>query len=370
MNLTLTEDQELIQETARKFLEAHTAAADARSMSKDPMGFSTGLWNEMVKQGWTGLAFPEVYGGSGAGFLEACLLIEQLGWHAIPTPFRPTLLAGSAISQFGTPDQKEKWLRPICQGRIVGYARAAPGGRWESSGSTVMATRTGDQFRLDGTALFTPFAHAAQDLLIAAHHGSGQLTIFLVEANAPGIVRIPIETVGSDRPHHLELSRVLVTEDRILGEINKGSAVVELLSALGAAITAVHMVGGAQRVLDLTVEYAGQRQQFDRPIGSFQAIQHHCANMAIDVLSARFLAYEAVWRLSEGLLADTEVSMAKAWVSEAYRRVSALGHQVHGAIGFTKDHDLHFFLREALASSLQYGDSDFHWDRVASNLGL
>lgn len=366
MNLTLTEDQEIIQEAAKKFLKARAATAGIRTMSQDPIGFSPTLWNELVEQGWTGLALPEAYGGSGAGFLEACLLVEQLAWHAIPTPFLCTLLGGLAISRFGSLDQKEDCLRSIGRGRIVTYARTS----WGTTESTVLATRSGDQFRLDGSALFTPFAHVARDLLVVAQRDTGQLTVFLVEANSPGIVRTPVETVGSDRPHHVELSQVLVPENRILGEIDQGATVVQALTAWGTAATAVHMVGGAQKVLDLTVEYARQRQQFGRPIGSFQAVQHHCADMAIDVLSARFLAYEAVWRLSEGLSADTEVSMAKAWVSAAYRRVTALGHQVHGAMGFTKDHDLHFFLREALASSLQYGDSDFHWDRVASNLGL
>ncbi|MGH3326550.1 MAG: acyl-CoA dehydrogenase family protein, partial [Streptomycetales bacterium] len=136
------------------------------------------------------------------------------------------------------------------------------------------------------------------------------------------------------------------------------------------AASCAGMVGGAQRVLDMSVEYATQREQFGRPIGSFQAVQHHCADIAIDVLSSRFIAYEAIWRLSAGLEAAAEVSMAKAWVSEAYQRVCALGHQVHGAIGFTREHDLHWFSRHAMASALTFGDGDFHWERVARTLDL
>jgi alkylation response protein AidB-like acyl-CoA dehydrogenase len=130
------------------------------------------------------------------------------------------------------------------------------------------------------------------------------------------------------------------------------------------------MVGGAQRVLDMTVQYAKEREQFGTPVGAFQAVQHHCANMGVDVLSSRLIAFEAIWRLSEGLDATEEVSMAKAWVSEAYRRVCALGHQVHGAIGFTREHDLHYFFRHAVATELAFGDGEHHWDVVARHLGL
>ncbi len=373
MNLTLTEDQELIQDTARKFLHSRMGSANIRSMSNDPKGFSQGLWDEITEQGWVGLMLPQAYGGSGSGFFETCLLAEQLGWHAVPSPFVPTVLGGLVISQFGTPAQKDEWLPSICQGRIVSYVPPASLGQWADSESSVIATRTGNQIRLDGSAFFVPFAHVASEILIAAKwssHEDSKHVVLLLDQNAPGLVQTAVETVGSDRPHHLELTGVVVPETRILGAGDKGSDVLNALLTWGASATAVQMAGSAQRVLDLSVEYVRQRQQFGRPIGSFQAVQHHCANMAIDVLTARFLAYEAAWRLSAGLSADTEVSMAKAWTSDSYRRVMALAHQVHGAIGFTKDHDLHFFLRDALAASVQFGESDVHWDRIASLLGL
>jgi alkylation response protein AidB-like acyl-CoA dehydrogenase len=158
--------------------------------------------------------------------------------------------------------------------------------------------------------------------------------------------------------------------DVLGGEPGGGATVVATVAAFGAAATCAEMVGGAQQVLDMTVRYAKDREQFDSPVGSFQAVQHHCADMGVDVLSSRLIAFEAIWRLSEGLDATEEVSMAKAWVSEAYRRVCALGHQVHGAIGFTREHDLHRYLRHAVATELAFGDGDHHWDRVADHLGL
>lgn len=155
-----------------------------------------------------------------------------------------------------------------------------------------------------------------------------------------------------------------------LGAVGDGAQVVETASAYGAAAACAEMVGGMQQVLDMTVQYATDRQQFDTPIGTFQAIQHHCADMAVDVLSSRLIAYEAIWRLSEGVDATAEVSMAKAWVSEAYRRVCALAHQVHGAIGFTREHDLHLYYRHALATELAFGDGEHHWEQVARHLDL
>jgi len=377
MDLTLTEDQELIQATARELLESRHLIANARVMEDDPTGYSAELWKEMVELGWMGLALPESYGGVGAGFLETCLLVEELGRFAVPSPFLATVVCcGLPIARFGTEDQKAAWLGGIARGRVMSYA----GGRWDSSGADLIATETGDGFSLDGTALFVPYAHAADTLLVVARPsgtahrpGSGDpdaLVVLLVDTASPGISREPLDVIGAARQHRVDFADVTVPGDRLLGGPEGGRAVAEAIIAYGTAATCAEMVGGAQQVLDTTVSYATEREQFGKPIGSFQAIQHHCADMAIDVLSSRFITYEAIWRLSEGLAAAPEVSMAKAWVSEAYQRVCALGHQVHGAIGFTREHDLHFYFRHAMASALTFGDGDFHWARLARHLGL
>ncbi len=362
MDLTLNEDQELIQATARDLLSSRYPVANARAMQDDPTGYSAELWKEMVELGWMGLALPESYGGVGAGFLEACLLVEEMGRFAVPSPFLPTVVCcGLPIARFGTEEQKATWLGAIARGRVMSYA----GGRWDSSGDELVATESGDGLVLDGSALFVPYADAAEALLVVA-----QDTVLLVDTATPGITREPLDVIGAARQHRVDFANVTVPGDRVLGGVGGGRAVAEAVTALGTAATCAEMVGGAQYVLDTTVSYARQREQFGRPIGSFQAVQHHCANMAIDVLSSRFTAYEAIWRLSEGLAAAAEVSMAKAWVSEAYQRVCALGHQVHGAIGFTREHDLHFYFRHALTSALTFGDGDFHWERLARHLGL
>jgi alkylation response protein AidB-like acyl-CoA dehydrogenase len=314
MDLTLTEDQELIQRTAREFLSAH-AGASARAVAGDPAGYSTATWKEVVDLGWTGVAFDE-----SMGFLEACLLAGEFGRFAVPSPFTASLVCGMAVES----------LRPeIAAGRVYTFA------------STV-----------DGVAELVPYAEAADGFVVAAGD-----SVSVVESAAE-IVRQDV--IGLDPKYRV----------RFAGQGEPVHVAPSLVRAYGAAATCAEMVGGAQAVLDESVSYATQREQFGRPIGAFQAVQHHCANMAIDVLGSRFIAYEAIWRLSRGLDAAVEVAVAKSWVSEAYQRVCSLGHQIHGAIGFTAEHDLHFHTRHAIASALAFGDADEHTEALARQLGL
>ena len=364
MDLTLTEDQELIVSTAREVLESRAGSAGARAMEDDPAGYSADLWKEMVELGWTGLAVPEERGGVGAGFLEVCLLFEQLGYALVPSPLLPTVACCALpVARFGTAEQQDEWLGAVARGRVMSFTPVA----WDRPGEGPVATPSGDGFVLDGAALFVPYAASAEAFLVAAAL-NGEPRAFLVAASAPGVSVGPVAgTVGFDRPCRVGFDRVAVPRDRMLGG---GRAPVDAMSAYGAAATCAEMVGAAQRVLDMTVAYAAEREQFGRPVGSFQAVQHHCADMAVDVLGSRFIAYEAIWRLSAGRDAAEEVSMAKAWVSDAYERVCARGHQVHGAIGFTWEHDLHLYSRHAMATALAFGDDDHHLDLLADTLGL
>ncbi len=372
MDLTLTEDQELIAGTAREMLAAKRGSADARAVAASPAGYSTELWKEMVELGWMGLGFDESYGGVGLGFFEVCLVIEELGRARTPAPFLSTVAGcGMPIARFGAEEQKSEWLGAIARGRVISPVRAAPHGRWGAAGSDVVATNSGDGFVLDGAALFVPYGQAAEDFLVVAQgERADELTVLLVDAGSAGISCEPVRAVGAGRICTVEFSQVAVTGDRVLGEAGGGAAVAAAMDAYGAAASCVEMVGGAQAVLDMTVEYATQRKQFDKPVGSFQAVQHHCADMAIDVLGSRYIGYEAAWRLSAGQDAAMEVSTAKAWVSEAYQRVCARGHQVHGAIGFTAEHDLRHYFEHAHASALAFGDADHHNEQLARGLGL
>lgn len=377
MDLTLTEDQQLISDTAREVLEARSETANARAVAGDPKGYSADLWKEMVELGWPGLALPEAHGGVGAGFLEVCLLLEQMGRFQVPSPFAATVAwCGPAIARYGTEAQRAQWLEAIARGRVLTYARGAPAGGWappeRATDADVVATPSGDGYVVSGTAMFVPYADSAEAVLaVARREGGGEqdLVALVVDVGASGLRHEPLDVVGHDRQHRVVFDAVEVPAEGVLGGSGApGREIAKAIAAYGAAATCAEMVGGAQQVLDMTVAYAAERHQFGRPIGSFQAVQHHCVDMAVDVLGSRFLAYEAIWRLSEGREASTEIAAAKGWVSEAYQRVCALGHQVHGAIGFTQEHDLHLYYRHATACALTFGDGDFHWGRLADRL--
>lgn len=374
MDLRLSEEQELIKTSAREILEAECPLDHVREMAADATGYSVELWKKMAELGWMGVAIPEEHGGLGNGFLDLCLLIEEMGRARLPSPFVPTVvLAAQPILRFGSDEQKARYLPAIAEGRLVlSYAALEPEAAWDPNGIRTTVTAEGDELVLRGTKLYVPYAGAADELLVVAREeaaGDGRLTVLLVETG-DGVACEPVETVGQDHLQRVTFENVRVGRDRVLGAAGDGAAVVEAVERWGSAARCAEMVGGAERVLEMTLEHARSREQFGRPIGSFQAVQHHCADMAIDVLGSRYITYEAIWTLDEGLEADDIVSMAKAWTGEAYRRVCELGHQIHGAIGYTLEEDLHPFLRHAVASDLAFGDADHHRERLARQLGL
>lgn len=375
MDLTLSEEQELIQSAVRDFLDNECTTAHVRAMEEDSRGYSPELWKLMTDLGWMGMSFPERFGGAGMSFQDLCLVIEEQGRFRLPGPFFHTIvLCGLPIARFGSEAQKIEYLAAIAAGeRIMAYAATEPGATWGPTQVGLTATAVPGGYRLDGAKLFVPYAHVADDLLVLASNGGQgehEVKLFLVDARTSGISFEPLRTIASDHQQKITFEGVKVTEGNVLGEVGKDRAIIKAINEWGAAAKCAEMIGGAQKVLEMTLEYAGQRQQFGRPIGSFQAIQHHCANMAVDVLGSRFITYEAIWQVSEYLEASHEVSMAKAWVSDAYQRVCALGHQIHGAIGFTREHDMQLFSRHAMAASLAFGDGDYHREQIARQLDL
>ena len=374
MDLGLSEEQEMIKTSARDFLEKECPKTLVREIEEDARGYSPELWKKMAELGWMALPFPEEYGGTGNSFLDLCVLIEEHGRALVPGPFFNTVvLCGLPILSFGSDAQRQEHLPAIADGnRIMVYAQTEPSASWDAAGVELTANADGDFCVLNGIKLFIPNGEAADNLLVVARTGDGEkdITLLLVDAKSPGVAYEGLKTIASDHQAEITFKDVRVPASNILGEVNKGWDIVEKIQEWGAAGKCAEMVGGAQFVLEMSVEYAKQRVQFGRPIGSFQAIQHHCANMVTDVDGSRYIAYEAIWRVSEALDSAKEVSMAKAWVSDAYRRVCALGHQIHGGIGFTKEHDMQLYFRRAKAAELAFGDGDFHRELVAQHLGI
>ena len=367
MDLGLTEVQQMLKNSAREFLSQECPLTLVREMEEHELGYTDELWRQVVGLGWTGLVFPEQYGGTGGDFIDLAVLLEEMGRSLLPAPFFSTvLLGGLTVLDAGTDAQKQDILPGICDGRLrLTLALTEDSATLEPWGVTLSATQDGQDYRLNGTKLFVPDAHVADTMLVVARTSAGAdpsegITLFLVPGNSPGVSVSQLKTVACDRQCEVTLNDVSVPAGSVLGEVGAGWPIVQRTLQRAIAGKCLEMLGGADAVLDMTVEYVKQRTQFGRPVGSFQAVQHHCSNMATDVEGSRHIAYQAAWRISEGLPAQREVAMAKAWVSGAYQRVCSTAHQCHGAIGFTKEHNLQLYTRRAKVQELSYGDVNYH----------
>jgi alkylation response protein AidB-like acyl-CoA dehydrogenase len=305
------------------------------------------------------------------------VLLEEMGRACLPGPFFSTVVLGAmTLLDGGSEGQKREVLPRVATGEaILTLALTEPSATWDAGGVGTRAIPDEDGYVISGTKLFVPDAHVAHHIICVARTGEGEtpeegITLFLVDAGRPGISHTLLKTIAADKQRQVSFDGVKVPRDSIIGVVDRGWEVVRRTLRRAAVAKCAEMVGGAQQVLEMTVEYARERAQFGRPIGSFQAVQHHCANMATDVDGCRLITYQAAWMLGQGLPCDREVAMAKAWVSDAYRRVVALGHQVHGAIGFTRDHDMQMYYRRAKAAELAYGDSDYQRELVAAEMGI
>ncbi len=374
MDLGLTEDQEMLRSMAREFIEQETPRTFVRDMEEDDRGFTADMWQKIAQVGWLGLIVPEEHGGTGQNLVDLGILLEEVGHGVMPGPFFNTALVTVAILDAGSDAQKAEYLPRIAAGDLIATAAILePYSRLDANGINLEASASGDGYTLNGTKMFVENAHAADYLLVAARTGgSGEdgITLLLVDAQSDGVSVDKLKTIATDNQCEVTFNNVSVPAANVLGEAGNGWSDLRLLLQKGAALRCCQMVGALQEVLDMTVEYVKNRVQFGRPIGSFQAIQHYCANMATDVDGSRFITYQAIWRLGEGLPSDLEVSSAKAWVSDSAQRVAATAHQCHGAIGFTQEHDLQLFTRRLKAWEVSFGDGDYHRERVAQAMDI
>jgi len=374
MKLTLTEEQEMLKKAARDFLADKCPKTFVKEMEESEIGHSRELWQEMVELGWMGLAFPEKYGGGDMNFLDLAVLLEEMGRACLPGPlFSTVVLGGLPILDVGSEEQKQEYLPKLINGeKIFTLALTEPGYQnYDASSVTVEATPDDGKYVINGIKLFVPDAHIADYLLcVTRSKPENGITIFLAETENPRINCTVLKTIAGDKLCEVVFDRMPVPKASVLGQLNQEWGAVQKIIERAALGKCCEMVGNIQRVLEMTVDYAKERKQFDRPIGSFQIIQHYCADMATDVDGARFSTYRAAWMLSEGLPCSKEVSIAKAWTSQASQRVDALAHQIHGAIGVTIEHDLHFYTRRAKAAELAFGDADFYREIVAKEMGL
>ncbi|MDO8615892.1 MAG: acyl-CoA dehydrogenase family protein [Dehalococcoidia bacterium] len=376
MDLGLDEQQDMLKNFARDFLEKECPESLVRAMEEDEKGYSPELWQKMAQQGWMGLIIPEKYGGTAMNLCELVVLLEEFGRALVPGPFISTVvLGGVPIAEFGTEEQKQQFLPKIASGEtIMTMALTEPSARWTADGVALEAKKEGGDYVLNGTKLFTPDAHVTDYMIVIARTGKGAkpedgITVLIVDSKSPGIKYEALKTIAADKQCEITFENVRVPAANILGQEGKGWAVVEKTEKVATVAACAYLVGLSQMDFDVTLNYAKERVQFGRPIGSFQAIQHKLADAVIDVDGSRFITYKAAWSLQEGEPdADMMISMAKAWASDASRRVVAHGQQIHGGIGFTKEYKIQLYFRRQKWMELMWGDADFHRERVAEML--
>ncbi len=361
MNFGLTETQQTLKNTVRKFLAAECPIAEVRKQMETETAFDPALWRKIAEQGWTGIIFPEEYGGFGMGMVEMAATLEEMGRALLPGPFFSTvLLAGSLIEAAGNENQKQKYLGAISRGEAKAtVALLEDSASWSPDAIQMKASG----LSLTGRKLFVPDA-AVADFLIVAAQMNAELALFLVPSNARGLRVTNLPAMDATRKLYE------VTFDSVPGELlaqgNPARSALDRTLDVATVGLVAEMTGGMQRLLEITVEYAKTRKQFGRPIGEFQAVQHQCADMLVYTESSRSAAYYAAYAIQEGIPeARLAVSVAKAYASDAYREVGNRAIQVHGGMGFTWENDAHLFYRRAKASELAFGDAAFHRERVA-----
>ena len=371
MNFAFTEEQEELRSTIRAFLENKSSEEAVREQMETDDGYDAAVWSQMAEQmGLQGLHIPEEYGGSGFSYGERGIGREEMG-RALPCApfFSSGVLAANSLIHSGDDAAKQEYLPGIASGETIAtVAYVEPSGKWDEAGIAMEASGSGSDVTLSGTKSFVLDGHTANLIIVAAKSGAGT-SLYAVQGDAPGLTRTALSTMDQTRKQaKLEFDNVPA---KLIGEEGKGWDVLSSVLDLVAVGLAAEQVGGAQFVLDMAVEYAKVRVQFGRPIGSFQAIKHKCADMLLEVESAKSAAYYGLWCASEmnDELAST-ASLAKAYCSEAYFHASAENIQIHGGIGFTWEHPAHLYFKRAKSSELMFGDPTYHREQLAQRIGI
>jgi alkylation response protein AidB-like acyl-CoA dehydrogenase len=371
MNFAFSEEQEELRKTVRAFLDQKSPETEVRRLMETEDGFDPAVWGQMANElGLQSLAIPEEFGGQGFGAVEQGIVLEEMGRALLCAPFFSSVVLGaSTLLQSGDAAAKAAHLPGIASGETIAtLAFTEPSGKWDESGITMEATASGDGWVLNGTKMFVIDGHTANLVIVAARTGAG-VSLFTVAGDAEGLTRTPLSTMDQTRKQaKLEFSNTPAT---LLGAEGAGWGVLSTVLDLAAVALSAESVGGAQKCLEMAVEYAKVRVQFGRPIGSFQAIKHKCADMLLEVESAKSAAYYGMWCASE--MNDelpSVASLAKAYCSEAYFHAAAENIQIHGGIGFTWEHPAHLYFKRAKSSELLFGDPTYHRELLAQRIGI
>lgn len=367
MQFGLSEIQQTLKNSVREFLAAECPIAAVRKLIETDTAFDPALWSKIAAQGWTGLLFPEQYGGFGMSMVDMGIVLEEMGRALMPGPFLSTIFAGAVVNEAGSAEQRRRYLSSICNGEAKAtVALLEDSASWKTDAIQMRASSRDSGYVLNGRKIFVSDASVA-DLLICTARLDGGLALFVLPANASGIHIARNRALDLTRPlHTVTFEKVPVAGSDLLASGAPAEAALRSAIDLATAGLTAEMTGGMNRLLDSTVAYAKTRKQFGKPIGQFQAVQHLCADMLLMTESARSAAYYACWAVSERLPEAAEaVSIAKSYISDAYRETGNRAIQVHGGMGFLWENDAHLYYRRAKVSEIAFGDAIFHRERLA-----
>ena len=370
VNFIRTDEQVMLADTVREFLESSASLDRVREASLTPDAYFADVWQTMAEMGLIGLEIDEQYGGAGYGFAELAVVFEELGAMVTPVPLLSSVLASTAIADAGTDAQKSALLPPIASGETIATLAV-----FETAHDTALsvpamvAVPSDPGWVLTGTKRYVTDAVNADQFIVTAHSGDG-VGLFVVDADTKGVAVVPMPALDATRPlGEVILDGVPSAHDAYLGDAPNPGAIVKALDA-GVVAMASEQVGGARACLEASVDYAKTRYQFGRQIGSFQAVKHMCANMLVALEHARSVAWHAAATIDDPVEARISVPLAKSVCSDAYLKVAGDNIQVHGGIGFTWEHDAHLYFKRAKADSLLLGSVDSYRDRLAGALGI
>ena len=378
MDILPSEEEQMLKNLAREFLEGECPPSLARAMEEDELGYPPELWKKMADLGWPGLALPEEHGGQGMPLTYLAVIMEEAGRAIAPVPLHSTMVAALTLAEHGTEDQRREFLPRVCSGDLImTWAFTETDARYLPETVKTEAKADGDGFVINGVKMFVDNFFASEECLVVCrtspagpnNNGDGEgLSIFLVDTRSSGISETLLTTLAKDKQSRVTFEGVRVPKENLVGNLDHGWPVAEWMLERATALLCAQMVGATRKDAEMAIEYAKNRVAFGRPIGSFQSIQHLCADMTLWVDGAQMLTYEALWTLDQGQYAAVEISQAKSFCNEKCEAVVRSSQVIHGGIGFMMEFDLHLWFRRVTAWTMRLGTSFEHRAKVAKAL--
>lgn len=369
MDLGPSEVQLVLKNNARRFLQGVSTPEHVRRMEESTEGYDQDVWNQMCEQGWPGLLIPDAYGGQDGDVSDMVVVFEEIGHFLAPSPlFASSVLGALTVLALGSEDQKKAILPNVANGtKLLTLAITEKSGTYESWGIEATATKDGDTYTLNGTKLYIPFAQVADTIIVAARTGEGDngIAFFLVDRGTSGLRTTILHTIGADHQYVVDLKNVKVDASNVLGPDSGGWDKIESVLQASTVIFSAEAIGGAERSLELAVDYSKQRIAFGRPIGAFQALQHKMSRMVTELTGAQLTVYEAAHKLANQEEATLDVSLAKVAANMAYSTCSIEACHIFGGAGFVRGSEMELFYRRSLGSESLLGTPRWHKKRIA-----